>query len=72
MDLRREHSIEGRLSRIESDVHHQSEDLGEIKEAMKELITRVEFNPIKLTVYGLVGIILAAVIGALVATVVRQ
>jgi hypothetical protein len=66
------HIIPERLARIERDVHHMSKDVGEMKESMRELVTRVEFTPIKLTVYGLVGIILAAVIGALVATVIRQ
>lgn len=49
-------------------------DIGEIKEALKclssEYVTQVEFRPIRQLVYGLVGLILIAVVGALLALVI--
>lgn len=54
-------------------------DLGYIKEKLNEVdskvsthyVTKTEFEPIKNIVYGLVSLILIAVVGALVALVVQ-
>jgi len=47
------------------------QDLADIKKALKEgYVTKEEFWPIRTLVYGFTGIILLAVIGALVAMVV--
>jgi len=54
-------------------------DIGYIKDTMKSLdqkvsshyVSKEEFEPIKKIVYGLVGLILVAVVGALVSLVVR-
>lgn len=73
MEPRRESSIESRLGHIESEVYHVARDVAEVKEEIRTLlVTRIEFTPVKLMVYGMVGIILSAVVGALVAMVVRQ
>lgn len=68
------------LAEVKRDVHHMqnnmkqmsvnmSEMSRELNARMDKLVTYVEFNPIKLVVYGLVAIMLTAVISALVATV---
>jgi hypothetical protein len=59
-----------KLALVQNDVNYIKQDMDEIKETIKELVTKVEFNPIKMTVYGLVGLIMAGVIGALIATVI--
>ncbi len=47
-------------------------DIKEIKERLEdEYVTRQEFQPIKNIVYGMVGIILMSVIGALLALILR-
>lgn len=61
-------SIEERLRALEVTAGHMAEDLAEIKDI---LVTRVEFTPVQRVVYGLVGIILAAVMGAFVALVLK-
>ena len=47
-------------------------ELEEIKGEQEGYTTKVEFNPVKRIVYGAVGIILVAVLGALLALVVRK
>lgn len=50
------------IATIKSEVHS-------IKTTMATLVTRVEFTPIKLIVYGMTGSILSGVLGALLAKV---
>lgn len=42
----------------------------ELKELRTSVVSRAEFNPVKVLVYGIVGLILSAVFAALVAQVV--
>jgi len=60
---------------VASDIARIKEDIGEIKAALKEqgetYLSRVEFDPVKKLVYGLVGLILTAVVVALVGLVVK-
>jgi ABC-type uncharacterized transport system ATPase subunit len=60
---------------IEATLEFIKRDIGEIKSAMKEIredfITRAEFEPVKRIVYGMVTLILTAVVGALIALVVQ-
>lgn len=44
-------------------IHHRTCNIEEI---MKSVVTQVEFKPVKLVVFGLVGIIVTSVMGALV------
>jgi hypothetical protein len=54
------------------DVRHMQEALEEIKEKLDSKYVTVEaFAPVKTLVFGLVGLILVAVVGALVALVLR-
>lgn len=51
-------------------------DIGEVKKEMKynnsNYITKTEFAPVKNIVYGMVGLILFGVIGAILAVVVKR
>ena len=59
------------LAVLANDVAHIKADIAEIKQSMiNSYITRVEFEPVKKVVYGLVTIVLIAVVGALVALVI--
>lgn len=40
-------------------------EIGHIKEKLREFVTKAEFQPIKLLVYGATGMALTAVMGAL-------
>jgi hypothetical protein len=61
------------LATLKTDLEYIKRDISEIKSTLKsDYVTRDEFSPIKSIVYGLVGIVLTAVVGALVALVVKQ
>lgn len=58
--------------RLASDIEYIKRDIGEIKDALAQgYVTQEEFKPVKALVYGVAGIILTAVIGAIVALVVK-
>ena len=46
--------------------------LGYVERTLESLVTKLEFAPIRLIVYGLVGLILSSVVAALVALVVKR
>ena len=59
------------LAVLANDVAHIKSDIAEIKlNMLNSYVTRVEFEPVKKVVYGLVTIVLIAVVGALVALVI--
>ena len=61
------------LATLKTDLEYIKRDIADIKSVLKaDYVTRDEFSPIKSIVYGLVGIVLTSVIGALVALVVKQ
>ena len=61
------------LVQIKTDLDYIKRDIAEIKATIRaDYVTREEFSPIKNIVYGLVGIILTSVIGALVALVIQK
>lgn len=45
--------------------------VGYLERTIEALVTKLEFAPVKLLVYGLVGLICSSVVAALVALVVR-
>ena len=47
-------------------------DLNWLKEKIRELVTKVEFNNVKVLVYGATSIILTAVLVAIIAQVVKR
>ena len=57
-----------------NDIAHIKEDISEIKASFKDIktfyLTKDEFSPVRNIVYGMVGLILIAVVGAIVALVV--
>lgn len=57
---------------IATKLDYIQQDVAEIKAKLdKDYVTTDEFDPIKKVVYGMVSVILMAVVGALVALVVR-
>lgn len=57
---------------IANDMSYVKRDIAEIKETVAHgYVTKDEFEPIKRLVYGLVGLILVGVVGALLSLVVR-
>ena len=66
-------NIANRVETIET-IHIPAikESLRKIEEQLeRDFVTRAEFNPVRTIVYGMVGIILVAVIGALIALVLK-
>lgn len=63
------------LSNLEVRFGYMQQDIADIKNSIKDdktgYVSRVEFEPIKKIVYGMVGLILMSVMGALVALVIR-
>lgn len=55
------------------DIQDIKSDVKEIKEAIKELnnvfVTKIEFEPIRTVVYGMIGFILLAFLGVIVSLV---
>lgn len=61
---------------VSKDIEYIKKDISEIKQAIKELtgvyVTQIEFRTVRSIVYGLVTLILVAVVGALVNVVVNR
>jgi hypothetical protein len=58
---------------IATKIDYIQRDVADIKAKLEaDYVTQDEFEPIKKIVYGMVGVVLLAVIGALIALVVRQ
>ena len=66
-DTRRNHNLEV----MANDLSYIREDVTEIKSQLRgSYVSKDEFEPIKKIVYGLVGLILVAVVGALMGLVI--
>lgn len=59
------HAVANQLSIMKSEQDH-------IKEKLDSLVSRLEFTPVKLLVYGMTSIALASVIAALIALVIHK
>lgn len=60
------------LAVIANDLTYIKRDIADIKATVQHgYVTKEEFEPIKKIVYGLVGLILVAVVGAVVSLVVK-
>ena len=58
---------------IAKDVEYIKKDVGDVKERLeKSYVTREEFDPIKKLVYGIVGLVLTGVVGALLTLIIRK
>lgn len=66
-------SQETKIALIAKDINYMKEKLDEVDGKLNShYVTKEEFEPIKKVVYGLVGIILVAVVGAVVSLVVTS
>lgn len=65
-------SNETKLAVIQNDITYIKDKLNSVdNKVSSHYVSKEEFEPIKKIVYGLVGLILVAVVGALVSLVVR-
>jgi hypothetical protein len=56
-----------------TDIHYMRTAIDEIKAKLeKDYITRIEFEPVRKIVYGMIGIILVAVAGAVITLVIAD
>lgn len=61
----------GDIGIIQKDIEYIKRDVSEIKQKLdKDYVTKEEFDPVRKVVYGLISVILLAVVGALVGLVV--
>jgi len=57
---------------IVKDIGYIKDGMDEIKDTLKnEYVTKVEFSPVKQITFGFVGMIIVAVLGSLIALVIR-
>lgn len=68
--------VRGRISELSYDVRTLQNDAKRLEETIKTLngqvVTRIEFTPVKSLVFGAVGLMLTLLIGAIVALVVAK
>ncbi len=61
------------LALLQNDMSYMKDKIDSIDtKVSNHYVTKEEFQPIKMVVYGLVGLILVAVVGALIALVVNS
>lgn len=66
-------SIETSIAVILTKVEYIETEVKEIKKKLEsEYVTQDEFDPIRRVVYGMVGLVLLSVLGAIVALVLRK
>ena len=65
-----------KLAVMATNIEHIKSELGEIKDTLKNLssnyVTKAEFEPVRKLVYGVVGLILVAVVGTVLAIALTQ
>jgi hypothetical protein len=61
------------LAVIQNDITYIKQEVDDIKKLVEnKYVTKDEFDPIKKVVYGMVGLILVAVVGAVLALVISR
>ena len=73
-------NLQSQVAVMASQVTRMSQDINEIKGDVRQIrsdnenhyVTKEEFEPVRRIVYGMVTIILVAVLGAIIALVVRR
>ena len=71
-DVNTSRYISDQITRLTVDISYIKRDVQQIKDKIEhDNITRAEFEPIKRTVYGLIGLILVSFVGALMAIVLK-
>lgn len=64
---------EAKYQILESKLDSVQDDVREIKEVLRgSYVTQDQFGPVRTIVYGLVGIIMLSVVGAMLTLVLRQ
>ena len=58
------------LNKLNENVIRLQEKVSTLELVVRDLVTKAEFTPVKLVVYGLAGTVLSSVLMALIATVV--
>lgn len=58
------------VRKINENVIRLQEQVAVLQNTVKDLVTRVEFTPVKVITFGLAGTILTSVLGALLAKVI--
>ncbi|EAM1616338.1 hypothetical protein EU642_22130 [Salmonella enterica] len=61
---------EPEVQKLTENVIRLQEKVSNLENLVRELVTKAEFTPVKLVVYGLAGTVLSSVLMALIATVV--
>jgi len=64
-----EHSL---LARLDERVKSMQIELHNLTSKFEQYVTHIEFGPVKLIAFGLAGLILSAVIAAIVASVIHK
>lgn len=65
-------TIDTKLAVMANNIEYIKSDIIEIKNQLKaDYVTREEFGPIKKIVYGLVSLILVAVVGAMITLILK-
>ncbi|EAM6792303.1 hypothetical protein E0G74_00915 [Salmonella enterica] len=58
------------ITKLTENVIRLQEKVSNLEGVVRDLVTKAEFTPVKLVVYGLAGTVLSSVLMALIATVV--
>jgi subtilase family serine protease len=65
--------IQVKLAEVQKDVEFIKIEITEIKKKLDSIyVTQDEFDPVRKIVYGVVSLILVAVVGAIIALVIRR
>lgn len=60
-------SLETKLGRVEERVNSIKTELHDVKKTLDKYVTKIEFWPVKIIVFGLAGLILSSVFAAIIA-----
>ena len=60
------------LARLDERVKSMQAELHSLTSKFEQYVTHIEFGPVKLIAFGLAGLILSAVIAAIVASVIHK
>ena len=72
-------TLKTKIAVMQNDIEHIKGSLGEIKSVVEEIkknmedkyVTKTEYTPVKQIVYGIVGLILTTVFGAMLSIIVK-
>lgn len=65
--------VETKIAVLQTDLTYLKDRVDEISDKLDEkFVTQVEFDPIRKLVYGIVALILTAVVGAIVSVVINR